>query len=194
METYIPKEVEEKIRDRELHRIVTTVIIYRPDFTYLITRRALHKKMMPGKWTVPGGGLNIDDYIHIAPKTVGAPQWYGALSNTTRREIQEEVNVVIGDPELLTDLTFIRPDGVPVIVFSYFAPYASGEVTFDQDTEGDTIDAKWVTLEEAREYDLIDGIWDEMKEVEEMMAPFGRPLLRACGAEDIRKARMETPY
>jgi 8-oxo-dGTP pyrophosphatase MutT (NUDIX family) len=173
METYIPKEVEGKIQDRELHRIVTTVIIYEEDvggsFTYLVTRRALHKKMMPGKWTVPGGGLNIDDYIHTKPATVGAPQWYGALANTTQREIKEEVNVEIGKPELLTDLTFIRPDGVPVIVFSYFAPYISGEVKWDQDTDGDTIDAKWVTLEEAKNYDLIDGIWDEIREVEEML-------------------------
>jgi 8-oxo-dGTP pyrophosphatase MutT (NUDIX family) len=165
METFIPKEVEEKITDRELHRIVTTVIIYKPDHTYLITRRALHKKMMPGKWTVPGGGLNIDDYIHLKPATEGAPQWYGALSSTTKREIKEEVNIEIGKPQLLTDLTFIRPDGVPVIVFSYYAPYISGEVTLDEDT----IDFKWVTLEEAKNYDLIDGIWDEIREVEELL-------------------------
>ena len=166
---YIPKEVHEKIKDKELHRIVTTVIIYKSDFTYLITRRALHKKMMPGKWTVPGGGLNIDDYIHIKPATESTPQWYGALSNVTMREIKEEVGVEIGKPELLCDLTFVRPDGVPVIVFSYFAPHILGEVKFDQDTDGDTIDAKWVTLEEAKNYDLIEGIWDEIHETDEIL-------------------------
>ncbi|MBA3733014.1 NUDIX hydrolase [Patescibacteria group bacterium] len=158
-----------EVKDKELHRIATTVLIYKPDFTYLITRRALHKKMMPGKWTIPGGGLNIDDYIHLPPHSEGAPQWYGALENSMRREIKEEVDLEIGKCEMLTDLTFIRPDGIPVICFSYFTPFISGEVKFDQDTEGDTIDAKWVTLEEASRYDLIDGIWDEIKDVENIL-------------------------
>ncbi len=161
-----------EIKDRELHRIVTTVVIYKPvepGFVYLITKRAMHKKMQPGKWTVPGGGLNVDDYIHTPHAQASFPQWYGALSNTIAREMKEEVNVEIGKQELLTDLTFIRPDGVPVIVFSYFAPYVSGEVKWDQDTDGDTVDAKWVTLEEAQNYDLIDGIWDEMSHVEEIL-------------------------
>lgn len=161
----IPKETRDKIKDKELHRITTTVIIYKPDFKYLITKRALHKKMMPGKWTVPGGGLNVDDYINLPSATEKAPQWYGALSNTTKREVKEEVNVKIGRTELLTDLTFIRADGVPVIVFSYFAPYISGEVKLDLDAT----EFAWVTLEEAKSYDLIDGIWDEIREVNEIL-------------------------
>ena len=165
---YIPKEVYEKIVDKELHRIATTVIIFKKEkskFTYLITKRALHKKMMPGKWTVPGGGLDIDDYIHVKPKTKSAPQWYGALTNATLREVKEEVSVKIGKQELLTDLTFIRPDGVPVIVFSYYAPYLSGKVKLDEDS----VDFKWVTLEEAKNYDLIEGIWDEIRDVEKIL-------------------------
>ncbi len=169
----IPKETIDKIKDKELHRIATTVLIYKPnkdnEFTYLITRRALHKKMMPGKWTIPGGGLTIDDYINTPSSTEGAPQWYGAVENSMKREIQEEVNLEIGKCELLTDLTFIRPDGIPVVCFSYFTPYKSGEVKIDQDVEGDTIDFVWVTLEEAKKYDLIDGIWDEIKDVEEIL-------------------------
>jgi 8-oxo-dGTP pyrophosphatase MutT (NUDIX family) len=165
----IPQETIDKIKDKELHRVATTVLIYKPDFTYLITRRALHKKMMPGKWTIPGGGLSIDDYIHQDSSTEGAPQWYGALENSMKREIKEEVNLEIGKCELLVDLTFVRPDGIPVICFSYFTPHVSGEVKFDLDVDGDTIDAKWVTLEEAKNYDLIDGIWDEIRQVEEIL-------------------------
>ena len=174
METYVPKETLEKIKDKELHRIVTTVIIYRSTKAelgtrqvnqYLVTQRSMKKKMMPGKWTVPGGGLDIDDYIHIKPATETAPQWYGALSTSMMREIKEEVNVEIGKPELLTDLTFIRSDGVPCICFSYYAPYISGEVKLDEDS----VDFKWVTLEEAKKYDLIEGIWDEIHEVSELL-------------------------
>ena len=166
---YISKEVEEKIQNRELHRIITTVIIYKPNFTYLIIRRALHKKMMPDKWTVPGGGLNIDDYIHLRPATEGAPQWYGTLSNTTKREIKEEVNVEIGKPELLTDLTFIRPDSIPCICFSYFALYISGDVKLDEDAT----EFAWVTLEEAKNYDLIGGVWEEIRQADEILKKRG---------------------
>ena len=161
-----------EIKDKELHRVATTVLIYKiqedTQLIYLITRRGLQKKMMPGKWTIPGGGLNTDDYINEPSSTEGAPQWYGALETSMKREIKEEVNLEIGKCELLTDLTFVRPDGVPVICFSYFTPYLSGEVKFDQDA-GDTIDSAWVTLEEAKKYDLIDGIWDEIRHVEEIL-------------------------
>ena len=53
--------------DKELHRIVSTCIIYK-DGKYLLLQRSFEKKMFPGKWTVPGGGLTIDDYINL-PKT-----------------------------------------------------------------------------------------------------------------------------
>jgi len=40
----------------ELHRVVSTAIIHK-NGRFLITRRSLNKKAFPGKWTVPGGGL-----------------------------------------------------------------------------------------------------------------------------------------
>jgi 8-oxo-dGTP pyrophosphatase MutT (NUDIX family) len=122
-----------EIKDKELHRITTTTLVYKPDLIYLITKRAMHKKVMPGKWTIPGGGLSTDDYIYTPSSTQGAKQWYGALQISLKREIKEETNLEIGKPEFLVDLTFIRPDGVPVICFSYFAPYVSGEVILDED-------------------------------------------------------------
>jgi len=150
---------------KELHRIVTTTIIYK-DGKYLITKRSPTKKVHPNKWTVPGGGLEVDDYINTPPSTEGAPQWYGALEKSLRREIKEEVGLEIDKPEFLVDLTFIRPDGIPVIVFSYFAKYISGEVKLDEDS----VDFKWVTVEEAKEYDLIDGIWEEIRDVDEILS------------------------
>jgi 8-oxo-dGTP pyrophosphatase MutT (NUDIX family) len=154
-----------EIKDKELHRICTTTIIYKNNFTYLITKRSPNKKVHPNKWTVPGGGLSTDDYINTTPSTTGAPQWYGALEKSLYREIDEEVNIKIEKPEFLVDLTFIRPDGIPVIVFSYFAKYISGDVTLD----ADAVDFKWVTLEEAKNYDLIDGVWEEIRDVEHIL-------------------------
>jgi len=154
-----------EIQNKELHRIVTTTLVYKPDYTYLITKRALHKKVQPGKWTIPGGGLSTDDYVHDTPSTPDGLQWYGALEKSLYREIKEEVNLEIGKPTFLVDLAFMRPDGVPVVCFSYYAPYVSGEVVLDEDAT----EFAWVTLEQAKEYDLIGGILDEIRQVDEIL-------------------------
>lgn len=150
-----------EIKDKELHRIAITCIIYNDREQYLVTKRSPHKKAFPSKWTVPGGGLNVDDYCNERP-TTEAGQWYGAAEATLRREVREEVNVEIGKPEYLLDLTFIRPDGIPVLTLSYYAPYVSGDVKLDEDA----VEYKWVTLAEAKELDLISGIYEEIEMVE----------------------------
>ncbi len=149
--------------DKELHRIAITCIIYNKQGRYLVTKRSPTKKVHPGKWTVPGGGLTIDDYIHTKTKYSG--QWYGAVETTLRREVKEEVNVKIGKAEYLLDLTFIRPDAIPVIVLSYYAPYVSGKVKLDSDT----VEYAWITLKEAKKLDLIEGIFDEIKMVDKIL-------------------------
>ena len=146
-----------EIQDKELHRVTVTAIIHK-DGKYLITKRSHRKKSFPNKWTVPGGGLEVDDYINDKPDTISG-QWYYAIEKTLRREVREEVNLEIEKPNYLLDLAFITPDGQPCIVLSYWAEYKSGEVKLDDDS----IEYKWVSLEEAKEYDLIKGIWEEIK-------------------------------
>ena len=92
-------------------------------------------------------------------------QWYNAVLNTLRREVKEEVNLEIEKPEYLLDIAFIRPDGIPVIILSYFAKYKSGDVALDKDS----IAYKWVTLDEAKNVDLIDGIFDEINMVDDII-------------------------
>jgi 8-oxo-dGTP pyrophosphatase MutT (NUDIX family) len=152
------------IKDRELHRIAITAIIYNDKGEYLVTKRSPTKKAFPSKWTVPGGGLEVDDYINDAP-TTSAGQWYGALEKTLRREVQEEVNVEMEKPQYLMDLTFIRPDNIPVLVLSYYAKYLSGEVKIDDDA----VDYKWATLAETKELDMIDGVWGEIELVDKIL-------------------------
>lgn len=152
-----------EIKDKELHRIASTAIIYKKEgggVKYLITRRSLEKKAFPGKWTVPGGGLEVDDYINT-PKTTG-DHWYFALGKSLRREIKEEVNLEVGEMTYLLDLAFIRPDGVPVIILSFYCPYESGEVKLDSDS----IDYKWVTYDEAKSYDFVEGLLGEIEMVD----------------------------
>ena len=158
-----------EIKDKELHRIITTTLVYKPDFTYLVTRRALHKKAHPGKWTIPGGGLTVDDYINTPQSEYGPNLWYNVLEKSLKREIMEETGLEIGEPEILVDLNFIRPDGIPVFCLSCYAPYTGGEVRMDLDPEGDTIDFAWVTQDEAKKYDLIGGVWDEIRQVDEIL-------------------------
>ena len=152
-----------EIKDKELHRISITAIIYNDEGKYLVTQRSLEKKAFPGKWTVPGGGLEVGDYMNSKPNKDG--QWYNAVLSTLRREVKEEVNLEIEKPEYLLDIAFIRPDGIPVIILSYFAKYKSGDVVLDKDS----IAYKWVTLDEAKKTDLIDGIFDEIKMVDDIV-------------------------
>lgn len=157
-----------EIKDRELHRIAITAIIYNDQGQYLVTKRSPTKKAFPNLWTVPGGGLEVDDYINDTPTTL-AGQWYGALEKTLRREVKEEVNVEISKPLYLMDLTFIRPDGIPVLVLSYYAKYVSGEVKLDDDA----VDYKWATLAEAKDLEMIDGIWEEIELVDKTLREQG---------------------
>lgn len=147
----------------EQHRIATTAIVFRADGRMLITKRAAHKKVWPGRWTVPGGGLSTEDYTSTEPTHVGTTlQWYHVLNRSLRREVREEVGLEIGPASLVCDLAFIRPDGQPVVVLSYMADYRGGEITYDEDT----VSHAWVTSEEAAGYDLIDGIAWELKQAE----------------------------
>lgn len=148
--------------DKELHRVVSTAIIYK-DGKYLITQRSPEKKAWPGKWTVPGGGLEIDDYINTPPTTSDTDKiWYFALEQNLRREVREETGLEIGPVSYLLDLAFIRPDNIPVLTLSFYAPWASGEVQLNSEN----IASAWVTAEEAKTYDLIAGIAQEIEMVD----------------------------
>lgn len=154
-----------EIQDKELHRVEMTAIIYQKDRKYLITKRSPHKKHFPGRWTVPGGGLSVDDYINLPRTHEGENQWYYSLTNGLIREIKEEVGLSVGKPEYLLDLTFIKGDNVPVLVLSYFAEYLGGDVVLDQDAT----EFKWVSVDEMKDYDLIEGIDEEIRMVDDIL-------------------------
>jgi 8-oxo-dGTP diphosphatase len=149
-------------QNRELHRVVATAIIHK-DGKYLIVQRSPNKKAFPGRWTVPGGGLEIEDYINTPKTTPDA--WYFAVENSLRREIKEEVGLEVGDIKYLLSLTFIRPDGLPVVTLSYYCDWKSGEVKLNEEN----VNYKWVTSEEAKNYDLIEGISEEIEMVNKIL-------------------------
>lgn len=109
--------------------------------------------------------MEPSDYTDTPADAEG--QWYYALEKTLRREVKEEVNIEIGKPKYLLDLTFIRPDGVPVLVLTYYAPHASGKV--DISGEEDTVEYAWVSADELDAYDCIKGIAGEVKMVDDIL-------------------------
>ncbi|MDB4992152.1 MAG: hydrolase [Parcubacteria group bacterium] len=156
----------------DLHRIAITGIIWKQDEDgsrkYLITKRSPTKKAWPNRWTVPGGGIETTDYMagEATFQNSESPQWYNAVETTLRREIREEVGLEVSDIQYLLDVAFIRPDGIPAIVLSFYCKYASGEVVLDEDAT----EFAWITAAEAEKYELIQGIDHEILMVEERLA------------------------
>ncbi len=150
------------MNDKKLHYVVPTAIIVK-DKKYLIAQRSLKEKAFPGRWTVPGGKTSIDDYINLPKDTPDS--WYNIVEKVLYREIEEEVDLKVDKPKYLCDLAFIRPDGIPVIVLSYWCFYKTGKVKLCDDL----IDYKWVTAEEAKKYDLTEGIGEEIKMVDKIL-------------------------
>jgi 8-oxo-dGTP pyrophosphatase MutT (NUDIX family) len=140
----------------KFHYVVVTGIVVK-DGKYLITKRAPHEKAFPNRWTVPGGKLEAKDYVTRPKDTADA--WYNIAEHLLKREVKEETDLEVNNIRYITSLTFIRPDNIPVVVLSFAADHAGGEVRLCPDMT----EHAWVTLEQARKYDLIDGIYEEME-------------------------------
>lgn len=138
------------------HYIVVTGIIVK-DGKFLITKRAPTEKAFPNQWTVPGGKLELNDYIK-RPKDTSA-HWYNIFEDLLKREVIEETRLKIKNIRYLTSLSYVRSDGIPTIIVSLFADYHDGEVKLCPDLT----EHAWVTLEEAKNYELIEGIYEELE-------------------------------
>ena len=148
-----------EIKDRELHRITMTAIIYNNSGKYLIVQRSLNKKVFPGKWTVPGGKLEVLDYALKQKDT--SSHWYNVFENVAKREVKEEVGFELKNIGYVASLVYIRPDGIPAIIVSLYAePKEENAPVKLCDA---LTDFAWVTLEEAKNYDLIEGIYEELE-------------------------------
>jgi 8-oxo-dGTP diphosphatase len=148
--------MDQKPENKFLHEIAITAIIIK-DGKYLITKRSPTKRRFPNMWTVPGGKLETDDYIHLPKDTTD--YWYNVLEKVLRREVKEEVGLDIANITYVTSLAAVHGDGNPSLVISCLADWQAGEVTLQLE---ETDDFKWVSLEESKEYELIDGIYDEL--------------------------------
>ncbi len=148
--------------DPRIHFVAVTAVIAKDGDDgaprFLIVKRAPAEKVWPGKWTVPGGKFVRTEYENLPRASGSAPQWYEVAEFVLRKEVREEAGIEIEKPRYLTDLVFIRPDGYPVVTFSYWTRWKSGEVRLNHEMT----EFAWVTAEEAKRYDLIDGIAGEI--------------------------------
>ena len=139
----------------QVHYVVVTGILVK-DGKYLITKRAEWEKAFPGRWTVPGGKLEVLDYALREKDT--KHHWYNVFEDLLKREIKEEVGLDVKNIGYVTSMVYIRPDNVPCLIVSLFAePVDEVVVLCNALTE-----YAWVDIDEAKNYDLIDGIYDEL--------------------------------
>jgi 8-oxo-dGTP pyrophosphatase MutT (NUDIX family) len=138
------------------HYVVVTGILINKEGKFLITKRAEWEKAFPGRWTVPGGKLEVLDYALREKDT--PHHWYNIFENLLKREVMEEVKLELKNIDYVTSMVYIRPDKVPCLIISLFAECISEKVKLCSALT----DYAWVDLEEAKNYDLIEGIYDEL--------------------------------
>ena len=148
---------------KKAHYIVATCIVVK-DGKFLIAKRSEEEERWPGRWTVPGGKLEKDEYMK-RPHDTKEGQWYNVFEDLVRREVKEEVGLDIKNIKYLTSLAFKREDGVPTIIVSLYADSDEGAITLSNELT----DYKWITIEEAENYDLIDGIYEELEMLDRVL-------------------------
>ena len=139
------------------HYVTATVILVNKEGKFLISKRADWEKAFPGKWTVPGGKLEVLDYA-LRPKDT-SEHWYNVIEDLSKREIREEVGLAFNNLNYVTSLVYIRSDKIPSLIISLWAESVGEQIKLCPSL----IEYKWVTLEEAKNYNLIEGIYEEME-------------------------------
>ena len=143
--------------DRNLnHYLVVTGILIK-DGKYLIAKRADWEKAFPGRWTVPGGKLEVLDYVLREKDT--PHHWYNIFEDLLKREVGEEVGLEFENIGYVTSMVYIRPDRVPCLIVSLYADAKGGGVKLCNALT----EFAWVDLKEAKGYDLIEGIYEELE-------------------------------
>lgn len=142
----------------KVHYIVTTCIIIK-DGKFLIVKRADWEKAFPGKWTVPGGKLEVLDYALRKKDTLN--HWYNILEDLIKKEVKEETDLDINNIGYVTSMVYIREDKIPCLIISLYAEL--NDVERNIKLCNALTNFMWVDLEEAKNYDLIEGIYEELE-------------------------------
>jgi len=139
------------------HYVVVTGILVSKEGRYLIVKRAEWEKAFPGKWTVPGGKLEVLDYALRQKDT--KDHWYNVFENLLKREVKEEVNLEIKNMGYVTSMVYIREDGIPCIIVSLYGEPVGQDIKLCSALT----EFAWVSLEEAKKYDFVEGLYEELE-------------------------------
>jgi 8-oxo-dGTP pyrophosphatase MutT (NUDIX family) len=145
----------------KVHYIAVTGIIRNAEGKYLICKRGPNEKAFANKWCVPGGKLELKDFVGEPKDT--RDHWLDVFEKALVREVMEETGLKIKNMGYVSNLAFIRPNGFSTVIISLHADHDVGEVVLD---ENELVDYRWVGLREARHYDLIENIWEQIEKVE----------------------------
>ena len=146
-----------ELQSNKLHYIAITCIIEK-NGKYLICKRSPREKAFPSKWCVPGGKVEVEDFMKYQKDT--SSHWLYVFERILKKEIREEVNLEIKEIDYISNLAFIRPEGYSTIIISMYAKYDFGNVKLCED---ELVDYAWVDLEEAKQYDLIENIYEQLE-------------------------------
>lgn len=149
--------------ENKVHYIAVTGIIKNKDGKYLICKRSENEKAFPGKWCVPGGKLEKNDFINKPKDT--SDHWLDVFERVLEREIFEETGLKIKNIGYVSNLAFIRPNGFSTVIVSLYADYDSGEVSLDKEA---LVDYAWVDLNELKNYNLIENIYEQIEKVDRL--------------------------
>lgn len=155
----------ENAKTEKLFYFVANVVVYREsDKRCLILKRDKREKVHPGKYAVPGGKLEWKDLDIKHPTRINGDvlDFENEIEKLLDREAEEEAGIKIyPDLKYLNNITFIRPDGIPVVMVKFAAKYKSGKVIPEK---GGFTDFAWVNAKEVLKYKCIKGISEEVRE------------------------------
>lgn len=153
----------EHAKQNKLFYFVANALVYRKeDSRCLILKRSMREKAHPGRWATPGGKMEWEDFDLQNPSRVNGEvlDFLNSIEDLLKRETREEAGVELEDEfHYINSNTFVRPDGIPVVLVKLAALYKSGEVVLE---EGAFDDFAWVNAEEVKSYECIDGICEEV--------------------------------
>ena len=141
------------------HFIAVTGIIQK-EGKYLICKRSANEKAFPNKWCVPGGKIEVNDFINSTKDT--EDHWLDIFEKILKKEVYEETGLQIKNIGYVSNLAFIRPNGFSTLIVSLSAEHSSEEIKLNKE---ELVEHAWVTLEEAKEYDLIENIYEQIEKV-----------------------------
>lgn len=132
-----------------LHSLIVNALVVK-DNKILISQRGLSENHDPGKWTVPGGKVEITE-----------GNVWNILEETLKKEVKEEVDLEVGeDIKLITNNTFIRTGGQHVVAMIFICYWISGVAKPAEDTNA----VAWITENDLDSYNFSPNVVEYLKQ------------------------------